>query len=137
MKEEGETERDICRGPTETESGKINRGRQLSEGQFQSPRRQYSDVKAERRMRKKREKIKLLDRLRKETENSKDVIKVSIHAFHIKELINQPTSQKNSLAKSDRKKTAALGQDAFISAQMQSAAVSVASNTQSNGSEDA
>lgn len=34
MKEEGETERDICRGPRETESGKTNRGRQLSEGQF-------------------------------------------------------------------------------------------------------
>lgn len=33
MKEEGETERDICRGPRETESGKTNRGRQL-EGQF-------------------------------------------------------------------------------------------------------
>lgn len=34
MKEKGETVRDICRGPRETESGKINKGRLLSEGQF-------------------------------------------------------------------------------------------------------
>jgi len=52
VKEEGETERDICRGPRETESGKTNRGRQHTEGQShrdQGDFIQHSNIKAERR----------------------------------------------------------------------------------------
>lgn len=51
MKEKGETVRDICRGPRETESGKINKGcyqRVSFTGSIENLRGRYGNKKAKR-----------------------------------------------------------------------------------------
>lgn len=72
--EEGETERDICRGPRETESAKTNRGRVLSGGQFHRVRGEFErtiqqDKSRDKRATEETEKLKSIKKTENMTEN--------------------------------------------------------------------